>query len=166
MFIPGVFFWGGNPPKKETYNSPQTAAKLCALNLFFGQDNELQIYRGNFLLMNNKHGKLFVIKQSQGCKLMPKMHRNAFGDRAPPRSTAGEFIRTPDSQPLYTMQLEGLGSALGSPSGVRGEIPATERFSCYKRCQVASRGTCLGPNWAGRHAHRATSRLHPPKCIG
>jgi len=30
-------------------------------------------------LMDNKHRKLFVIKQSKGCKLMPKMHQNAFG---------------------------------------------------------------------------------------
>ena len=38
--------------------SPQTAAKLCVLNLFFRRDNELQIHHGNFLLMDNKHRKL------------------------------------------------------------------------------------------------------------
>jgi len=59
---------------------------MCALNLFFGRDNELQIYHGSsllifffgrdnerriyhgsFILMDNKqpkHGKLFVVKQS------------------------------------------------------------------------------------------------------
>jgi len=26
----------------------------------------------NILLMNNKHGKLFVIEKSKGCKFMPK----------------------------------------------------------------------------------------------
>jgi len=26
--------------------------------------------------MDNNHGKLFVIKQSKGCKFMPKMHQN------------------------------------------------------------------------------------------
>ena len=51
------------PPKKMTYNFPPNAAKLYALNLFLGRDNELEIYHGNFLLMYNKHRKLFVIKQ-------------------------------------------------------------------------------------------------------
>ena len=34
--------------------------------------------------MDNKHRKFFVIKQSDGCKFMPKMHQNTFGGRAPP----------------------------------------------------------------------------------
>ena len=29
--------------------------------------------------MDNKQRKLFVIKQSKGCKVMPKMHSNMFG---------------------------------------------------------------------------------------
>jgi len=33
--------------------------------------------------MDNKHGKLFVIKQSKWCKFVPKMHPNTFGDLAP-----------------------------------------------------------------------------------
>ena len=69
-------FGGGNPPpQKKTYN-PLTVAKLCALNLFFDQESELQICHGNCLLMDNKYRKSFVIKQSNGCKSMPKMHRN------------------------------------------------------------------------------------------
>jgi len=60
VFIPGIFLFsggGGFPPKKLTI--PPTAAKLCALNLFYAWDNELQIgsYGGNFLLMDNKHRK-------------------------------------------------------------------------------------------------------------
>ena len=55
-----------------TYNFPQMAAKLCALNPFFGRDDELQIYHGNFLLMDNTHRKFFVIKQSKGCKIILK----------------------------------------------------------------------------------------------
>jgi len=57
---------------------PPTAAKLCALGLrvFFGRDNELQIYHENFLLMDIKYRKLFVIKQSKACKFMPYMHQN------------------------------------------------------------------------------------------
>jgi len=31
---------------RPTYNFSPTATKLCALNLFFGQDSELQIYHG------------------------------------------------------------------------------------------------------------------------
>ena len=37
----------------------------CVLCIFFSRDNELQTYHGNFLLMDNKHRKLFVIKQSR-----------------------------------------------------------------------------------------------------
>jgi len=61
---------------------------------FFGRDNELQIYRGNWLLMDIKHQKLFVIKRSQGCKLMPKctQMRLAAGLCQDP---LGEIIRSP-----------------------------------------------------------------------
>jgi len=31
-----------NPPPQKKLTTPETAAKLCALNLFFGRDNELQ----------------------------------------------------------------------------------------------------------------------------
>ena len=48
------------------YNPPKPLP-MCALNIFFGRVNELQIYHGNFLLMDNKHRKSFVIKQSKGC---------------------------------------------------------------------------------------------------
>jgi len=67
LFIPGIFFGGGtNPPQKKlAIFPPQTAAELCALNHFIGLDNELQIHHGKFSLMNNKHRKLFVIKQSK-----------------------------------------------------------------------------------------------------
>jgi len=96
MFIPGIFFREGNPPKKVTI--PQTAARLCALNLFFGRDNE--IYHEKFLLMDNRHRKLSVIKQSKGCKFIPnctKM-RLAAGLRPNP---LGELMRCPD--PLAAM---------------------------------------------------------------
>ena len=47
---------------------------LSALNLFSSLDNELQIglYHGILLLMDSKHRKLFVIKQLERCKFMPK----------------------------------------------------------------------------------------------
>ena len=44
--------------------------------------------------MDDKHKKLFVIKQSKGCNFMLKMHQNTFGGRAPP-GPAGELMRSP-----------------------------------------------------------------------
>jgi len=88
-------FLGGLPPSpQKTYNFPQTAAKLCALNalnLFFNRGNDLQTYHGNFLLMDNEHRKLFVTKQSKGCKFMPKMHQDTFGGHAPPGPAGGAY---------------------------------------------------------------------------
>ena len=81
VFILGIFFGGEAIPPPQNFQSPQTAAKLCALNLYFCSDSELQIYYGNFLLMDNKRRKLFVIKQSKWCRFMPKMHQNMFGGR-------------------------------------------------------------------------------------
>ena len=83
-------FFGGEVPQKLTI-SPQTAAKLCTL--FFGRDSELQIYHGNFNLMGNEHGKLFVIKRSEGCKVVPKMHQNTLGGRAGPAGGACALSR-------------------------------------------------------------------------
>ena len=87
----------GSPPKK-TYNShPQTAAKLHALSLFFGRDIELyvQIHQGNFLLMDNKHGKLFVIKQSKGAYLCIKYTKIRLAARLR-LEPLGENVRCPD----------------------------------------------------------------------
>jgi len=41
-----------------------------------------QIYHENFVLIDNKYRKLFIIKHSKGCRFMPKMHQHIFGDRA------------------------------------------------------------------------------------
>jgi len=79
-------------------SAPPTAAKLCALSLFFGRDNELQIYHVNFLLTDNKHRKLFIsLKQSKVCKFMPKMHQSTFGGRAQPGPAGGAYalLQTP-----------------------------------------------------------------------
>ena len=45
------------PPKKN-------GCQIVCPESFFGRYNELQIYHGNFLLMDIKHRKLFVIKPS------------------------------------------------------------------------------------------------------
>jgi len=75
VFIPGIFEMGGGEfPTKKTYNPPNSCQVVCSI--FFGRENELQIYQiydRNFLLMDNKHRKLFVVKHSKGCKFMPKM---------------------------------------------------------------------------------------------
>jgi len=83
VFIPDIFFLGGG----QTNLVPQTAGKLCAVNLFFCQDDELPIYHGNFLVMGNKHRKLFVVKQSKCSKI-----RLAAG-LCP--DTLGELIHSP-----------------------------------------------------------------------
>jgi len=54
LFIPGIFFFGGGDFPAQKNLLPSTATRLCALNLF-GRDSGLQIYHGNFLLMDNTH---------------------------------------------------------------------------------------------------------------
>jgi len=46
--IPDIFLVGEFPPQKKNLQSPQTAAKLCALRLFFGPDNELKYVTETF----------------------------------------------------------------------------------------------------------------------
>jgi len=58
---------------------------MCTLDLFFGRDSELEIYHENFLLVDNKHGKLFVIKQTKKCKFMHTKVRLAAGLRLDPQ---------------------------------------------------------------------------------
>jgi len=69
-----------------------------------GRDNELQIYHGIFLLMDNKHRKLFVTKQSKGCKIMPRMHKNTLGGLGPPGPAGGAHAlsQTPYTQLHFT----------------------------------------------------------------
>ena len=98
VFIPGNFWGEGDSPQRKTYNSPQTAAKLCALNVFFfGRDSKLQIYHGNFLLMDNKQRKLFVTKNNRNgsnlCLKCTKIHLAAW--LCP--DSLEELIRSPDS---------------------------------------------------------------------
>jgi len=48
-FIPCIFLVGEIPPPKKKLAIPlQTAAKLCALRLFFGPDNELKYVTETF----------------------------------------------------------------------------------------------------------------------
>jgi len=73
-----ALFLGGFPSTQKItipVISPQMAAKLCALNLFFGLGNELQMYHGNILSMDNKHSKLFVVKQPNYADLCLKCNK-------------------------------------------------------------------------------------------
>jgi len=75
--------------KNLQFRPPPNACQIVYSESFFGRDNELHIFHGNYLLMDNKHRKLFVITQSEGRKFMPKMHQNTLGGRAPPRPAGG-----------------------------------------------------------------------------
>ena len=107
MFIPGIFFGEGviPPTTKKVIISPQTAAKLCAIIFFFDRNNELQTYRGNFLLKDNKHGKLFVIKQRRDdANLCLKCTEISLA-----AGPAGELMRSPDLLAAMGAYLQGDG---------------------------------------------------------
>jgi len=65
-FIPGIF-WAKNlnPPP------PKTAVKIVRSKSFFSARTTNYVYIR----------KLFFIKQSKGCRFMPKMHQNTFGGK-------------------------------------------------------------------------------------
>jgi len=67
-----IFFFGGGSPKL-TILPPPNGCQIVCCRVFYRPgrlDSELQIYHGNFLLAGNEHRKLFVTKQSKGCKFM------------------------------------------------------------------------------------------------
>jgi len=53
------------PPPKKNLQFPSNGCQIVCSKFVFDRDNELQIglYHGNFLLIDNKHKKLLVIKQ-------------------------------------------------------------------------------------------------------
>jgi len=52
--------------------------------------------------MDNKRRKVFVIKQSNWCRFMLKMHQNTFGGRTLPGPTwGGGLCAPPDPQPQW-----------------------------------------------------------------
>jgi len=60
-------------PFPKMYSFPQNGRPNCVLQIvFFCRCNDLLIDRGNILLMDSKLRKLFVTRQSKGCKFMPK----------------------------------------------------------------------------------------------
>jgi len=83
-------------------------------------------YHGNFLLLNNKHRKLFVIKQSEWCRFMPKMHQNALSQ---------------DPYPQWGLLVRGRREGRGpTPKAKRGSnFPAsTVKVGRNKHCQAGN----------------------------
>jgi len=81
------FLAGGCP---QNLQFPSNGCQIvCSRSFLAG--TEAQMYHRNFLLMDNKHRKMLVIKQSEGRKFMPKMHQNKFGGRAPPGPAGGAY---------------------------------------------------------------------------
>jgi len=73
--------------------------------------------------MDNKYRKLFIIKQSKGCKFIPKMHQSTSGERAPP-GPAGELMH------FLRPQLSRNGGATSKGDGKGGEgIPPKVKVS-------------------------------------
>ena len=114
LFIPSIL-GGGNflPAPQKTYNSPSNGCQIVCSKSFFHRDSELQIYHGNFLLMDNKLRKLFVIKQSKWRKFMPKMQQYTFGGRAQP-GPAGEVYALPQTR------IAAMGAYTSNGSEARG----------------------------------------------
>jgi len=92
------FFGGGEiPPPKENLQFPPNGCQIVCSECFFGRDSELQIYHGNFLLMDNKQRKLFVTKNNRnGSNLCPKCTKIHLAAWLCPDSLE-ELIRSPDS---------------------------------------------------------------------
>jgi len=101
VFLPGIFFFGGgNPiPPQKKFTIPPNGFQIGCSKFWGGDLHQLQIYHGNILLMDNKHRKVFVIKQSKGCKFMPKIHQNTFGSRALPGPVGGGLMQMHSRRP-------------------------------------------------------------------
>jgi len=69
-----IFFWGGGRGIPPNVHFRQTAAKWCSKSFLVGTGNYK--YSRNFLIMDNKHRKIFVIQQLKGCKFVPKMRQD------------------------------------------------------------------------------------------
>jgi len=53
VFTSAIFWRGIPPPQKKNLQPRQTAAKMVCSKSFFLRDSQLQIFHGNFLLMDN-----------------------------------------------------------------------------------------------------------------
>ena len=85
-------FWGKGNFATQNLQSLKRLPNCVLINHFLTEAMNYEIHHGNFLLMDNKHNKLFIIKQSKWCKFMLKMHQNIFGVRALPRPAGGAYM--------------------------------------------------------------------------
>ena len=116
----------------------------CVLWIFFfGRDSELQIYHVDFILMDNKHRKLFVIKLSRECKVTPKIHPDTFGGSPRLHTRKGDQLLS--VKRWSTFKADGR-EVIGDWKGGRRETPAQSpseyriETGCWLRCRdVASR---------------------------
>ena len=67
-----AFLGGGNSPKTDNF-LPNGCQIVCST--FFSARAMNYTNGGNFLLLDNKRRKLFVIMQSKVCKFMPKQQQ-------------------------------------------------------------------------------------------
>jgi len=98
---------------------------MCSI--FFRRDNELQIYHGNFILMDNKRRKLFIIKQSNDANLYLKCTKARIRPTANPQTTTLEWTDSLSTQkyaswltyppPQRPSELGGPAPISGTPSG-------------------------------------------------
>ena len=101
---------------------------------FFGRGNELRTCRGNILLMDNKHRKLYVIKQWKGCKFISEMHQNTFGGRAPPWPAWGANALPSTGQDMSPKLSLHLAAGLHLIRGSLGQLESTpQRTSLRSR---------------------------------
>ena len=63
---------GESPPPQKKLTVPSNGCQVVCSKFFFCWRSELQIDHVEVLLVDNKHRKLFVVKQSKGCKFMSK----------------------------------------------------------------------------------------------
>jgi len=93
VFIPGIYLEEENspPPKKNRAIPPNG----CSKSFFRPGQLITNISRTLSFDGQQTHRKLFVTKQSEGYKFMPKRHRKYIWRQARPGS-AGKLVRSPD----------------------------------------------------------------------
>jgi len=58
--------WNLPPKKLLKLTTPPNGCQIAGSKSFFGWDNELQIYHGSFLLMDNKQGNYSSLSNQNG----------------------------------------------------------------------------------------------------
>jgi len=126
VYSSNVFGGDSHPPNKITIPTPKRLPNCVLWFVFFSTGTMSYKYHGNFLLLDNKHRKLFVIKQSEWCKFMPKMHQNALSQ---------------DPYPQWGLLVRGRRKGRGpTPKAKRGSnFPAsTVKVGRNKHCQAGN----------------------------